>query len=97
LPEAKKLPDAVYKDIERIGQIWRQCRQQYRNRGPWLFGQFTIADAMFAPVALRFRTYQLETNAEARDYMNTVLEYPAIREWVEAGQRETEVIPVLED
>jgi glutathione S-transferase len=97
LPAAKKLPDAVYKDIERIGQIWRQCRQQYRDRGPWLFGRFTIADAMFAPVALRFHTYQLETNADARDYMDTVLEYPAIREWVEAGLREAEVIPGLED
>jgi glutathione S-transferase len=97
LPATKKLPEEVYRDIERIGQIWQQCRQQHWDSGPWLFGQFTIADAMFAPVALRFHTYQLGTNAEALGYVNTVLEYPAIREWVEAGKRELEVIPAFED
>jgi glutathione S-transferase len=97
LPATKKLPEEVYRDIERIGQIWQQCRQQRWDSGPWLFGQFTIADAMFAPVALRFHTYQLSTNAEALGYVNTVLEYPAIREWVEAGKRELEVIPAFED
>ncbi|WP_027157494.1 glutathione S-transferase family protein [Methylobacter luteus] len=97
LPATKKMPEEVYRDIERIGQIWQQCRQQRWDRGPWLFGQFTIADAMFAPVALRFHTYQLSTNAEALGYVNTVLEYPAIREWVEAGKRELEVIPAFED
>lgn len=97
VPAAKKLPEEVYKDIERIGQIWQQCRQQHWDKGPWLFGRFTIADAMFAPAALRFYTYQLKTNAEAHGYVNTVLDYPAIREWVEAGKRELEVIPAFED
>lgn len=87
----------MYKDIERIGQIWRQCRQRHQDKGPWLFGRFTIADAMFAPVALRFHTYQSDIDAEARDYVNTVLDYPAIREWVEAGKHELEVIPAFED
>jgi glutathione S-transferase len=96
-PAAKKLPEEVNNDIERIGQIWQQCRKQYWDRGPWLFGQFTIADAMFAPVALRFHLYQLDTNAEARGYVNTVLEHPALKEWVEAGMRELEVIPAYED
>ncbi|WAK04035.1 glutathione S-transferase family protein [Methylobacter sp. YRD-M1] len=96
-PAARKLPEEVHNDIERIGQIWRQCRKQYWDRGPWLFGQFTIADAMFAPVALRFYLYQLDTNAEAYGYVNTVLEHPALKEWVEAGMRELEVIPAYED
>jgi glutathione S-transferase len=96
-PAPKKLPEEVYKDIERIGQIWRQCRQRHQDKGPWLFGRFTIADAMFAPVALRFHTYQSDIDAEARDYVNTVLDYPAIREWVEAGKHELEVIPAFED
>jgi glutathione S-transferase len=96
-PAAKNLPEEVHNDIERIGQIWQQCRKQYWDRGPWLFGQFTIADAMFAPVALRFYLYQLDTNAEARGYVNTVLEHPALKEWVEAGMQELEVIPAYED
>jgi len=95
-PAAKQLPDAVYADIERIGQIWQQCRQQHSAKGPWLFGRFTIVDAMFAPVALRFYSYQLATNPEAQAYINTVLENPAVKAWIDAGKLETEVIAAFE-
>lgn len=95
-PASKQLPDAVYADIERIGQIWQQCRQQHSAKGPWLFGRFTIVDAMFAPVALRFYSYQLATNPEAQAYINTVLENPAVKAWIDAGKQETEVIAAFE-
>lgn len=95
-PAAKQLPDAVYADIERIGQIWQQCRQQHSAKGPWLFGQFSIVDAMFAPVAFRFFNYQLATNPEAQAYINTVLENPAVKAWIDAGKLETEVIAAFE-
>jgi len=65
-------------------------------KGPWLFGRFTIVDAMFAPVALRFHSYQLTTNAEGQAYVNTVLNYPAVKAWIEAGKLETEVIAAFE-
>lgn len=97
LPSSKELPEAVYSDIERISQIWQECRQRYGKDGPWLFGRFTIADAMYAPVALRFHSYQLQTNENARAYVDTVLNNFAVREWFEAGQRETEVISQFED
>jgi len=95
-PATKPLPDAVYADIERIGQIWQECRSLHSNKGPWLFGRFTIVDAMFAPVALRFYSYQLATNPEAQAYINTVLEHPAIKAWIDAGKLETEIIPEFE-
>lgn len=95
-PATKPLPDAVYADIERIGQIWQECRRLHSNKGPWLFGRFTIIDAMFAPVALRFCSYQLATHPEAQAYINTVLENPAITAWIDAGKQETEVIAAFE-
>jgi glutathione S-transferase len=96
-PAPKELPDAVAKDIARIGRIWQDCRERYAGDGPWLFGRFTIADAMYAPIALRFHTYRLDAGPAAREYVNTVLGHPAMVEWIEAGQAETEVIPAFED
>jgi glutathione S-transferase len=95
-PAAKQLPDAVYADIKRISLIWQQCRQQHSTEGPWLFGRFSIVDAMFAPVALRFYSYQLATNPEAQTYINTVLENPAVKAWIDAGKLESEIIPEFE-
>ncbi len=64
-----------------------KCRQ------PFLFGAFGAADAMYAPVVLRFRTYEVELPPACRAYADAVLALPAMREWIEAAQRETEVIP----
>jgi glutathione S-transferase len=96
-PAGKVLPDAVHRDIARVGRIWQGCREQYGREGPWLLGRFSIADAMYAPVALRFRTYCLEAGPSAQDYVHTVLNHPAMVEWMEAGRRETEVIAAFED
>ncbi|WP_020484056.1 glutathione S-transferase family protein [Methylomonas sp. MK1] len=95
-PSAKPLPEAVHPDIERIGEIWQHYRQLHRHDGPWLFGRFTIVDAMFAPVALRFHSYQLETNKEAQAYVDSVLACPAVNAWMEAGKLESEVISAFE-
>jgi len=94
---AKALPEAVHKEIARIGQIWRDCRERYANGGPWLFGRFTIADAMYAPVALRFRTYRLDAGPAGEEYIATVLGHPAMAEWIEAGKSESEVIQAFEE
>lgn len=92
----KELPDAVYADVDRIVQIWQQCRRQQADSGPWLFGKFGVVDAMFAPVALRFQSYQLASHDEAQAYVQTVLSDPAIKEWMAAGRQETEVIEAFE-
>jgi glutathione S-transferase len=76
-------------NVARVEEIWRDCRQRYGKGGPFLFGVFTGADAMYAPVVHRFRTYAIEVGAEARAYMETMMALPALREWTEAGLAET--------
>jgi glutathione S-transferase len=83
-------------DIERIQHIWSACRERTLSQGPFLFGGFTIADAMYAPVALRFKIYAVQLSAVCRQYADTILALPAVQQWVEAGKAETEVIPAFE-
>ena len=83
---------AVEADIERIAEIWRDCRQRYASAGPWLFGEFSVADAMYAPVAVRFATYGIEPGPIAAAYAETVLNWPPLLEWTEAARMEPEVI-----
>ncbi len=96
-PGGKDLPEEVLKDVARISQIWQDCRARFGSGGPWLMGGFSILDAMYAPVALRFNTYRVAVGAAERAYVNTVLSHPAIQEWMEAGRQETEVIQEFED
>jgi glutathione S-transferase len=84
-------------NIARVEEIWRDCRQRYGSRGPFLFGEFSGADAMYAPVVHRFRTYAIEVGVEAKAYMETMMALPAFREWTEAGLAETLVIEKFEN
>ncbi len=86
----------VAADIERIQRIWTDCRERFGAAGPYLFGAFTIADAMYAPVVLRFKTYAVQLQSVTQQYANAVLSLPALQEWVEAAKAETEVIPAFE-
>lgn len=83
---------AAQADIARVIQIWQTCFASYRSGGRWLFGDFTIPDAMFAPVALRFFTYGVALPQDAAAYVNTVVEDPAIQSWIADARGETEVI-----
>ena len=83
-------------EAERIKAIWRDCRAEYGAGGSWLFGAFTLADAAFAPVALRFATYGVPLGPVESAYVQTVQEHPAIREWCAAVAEETETIPAYE-
>jgi glutathione S-transferase len=83
-------------DIARIQQIWIECRERYGTSGPFLFGSFGAADAMFAPVVHRFRTYAIELAPGARSYMATMMSLPAFQEWTRAGLAETIVIEKFE-
>ena len=83
-------PD-VQRDIDRVVEIWTDARNNFASGdGPWLFGDFTAADAMFAPVACRFDIYNVPLPPLAAAYRDTVLAHPAMVEWREAGVRETE-------
>jgi len=85
----------VAKDIARIEQLWDDCLQRYG--GPFLFGAFGIADAMYAPVTTRFRTYAVGLSAVAQRYADLLLALPAVAEWYAAAHAETEVLPQFED
>jgi len=84
-------------DIERIDEIWIDCRRRYgSDHGPWLFGEYGIADAMYAPVVLRFNTYRAQVSDTTRWYMAEALQDPALQEWVHAAQQEPWTIEAFE-
>jgi len=84
---------ALAQDLRRVDAIWSGCRRDHGERGPWLFGDFSIADAMFAPVALRVRTYGLPLSSLATRYYDTMLADPHLLEWIADSCRDTQVIP----
>jgi glutathione S-transferase len=75
-------------DLDRIDEIWNDCRRRFGAGGPWLFGEYSIADAMYAPVVLRFKTYGAQISETARWYIATALEDRFLQEWVLAAQSE---------
>lgn len=93
---SKSLSDDAKANIARIQQIWTECRARYGGQGPYLFGAFTGADAMYAPVVHRFRTYAIDVTPPVRDYMDTMLANAAFREWSDAALAETLVIERFE-
>lgn len=93
---AKGISDGVQQDIDRITAMWRTCRQQYGHKGEGLFGPFSIADAMFAPVVLRFRTYGVELDAVCQTYAAFVLALPAMQTWLQVAELEPEILPQYE-
>jgi glutathione S-transferase len=84
--------DDVQKDVERIVALWRECRQKFGDGGALLFGQFSIADAFFAPVAMRFATHAVQLPADAAVYATALRELPAVQEWMAGARRETEFV-----
>jgi glutathione S-transferase len=93
---AKALSAEARADIARIQESWADCRERYGKLGPFLFGAFSGADAMYAPVVHRFRTYAIEVTPEVRDYMATMMALPAFQQWTRAGLAETLVIEKFE-
>ncbi|PXW22323.1 glutathione S-transferase family protein [Paraburkholderia caballeronis] len=89
-PGVGATPD-VLADVARIDALWRECVAA--SGGPFLFGDFTIADAMYAPVVMRFNSYRPALSAEAAAYAARVTALPAVAAWIEAARRETHVVP----
>ncbi|WP_441287565.1 glutathione S-transferase family protein [Sorangium sp. KYC3313] len=80
---------AVDADIDRVTSIWTECRRAHGQKGEYLFGHFTIADAMFAPVVTRFRTYAVPLAGAAAEYAETMWQHPGLAAWVAAAQTES--------
>ncbi len=89
--KSRALDDGAAGDVARIDAIWSECCAKFG--GPFLFGPFGAADAMYAPVVWRFHTYAVGVSAAARDYMHAVMNLPAWTEWRAAARGETWVLP----
>jgi glutathione S-transferase len=85
--------EAVARDVARFEEIVSQARDRFGQGGPFLFGAFCAADAMFAPLVTRIDTYSISTDEPTRAYMDAVLSLPAFREWRTAALQETWIVP----
>ena len=88
----RALDDGSKTDVARIDAIWSGCRARFASDGPFLFGAFGAADAMYAPVVCRFHTYAVEVSDTARAYMRAMMALPAWSEWRDAARREPWVL-----
>ena len=79
---------AVTADVARIEAMWRDARARFGQTGPFLFGRFSGADAMYAPVVTRFETYSIPVAPDTRAYMDAVMALPAFKAWRDAALRE---------
>jgi glutathione S-transferase len=87
---------AAQAEIERVAALWSDCRTRFGAGGPWLFGAFSPADAMYAPVALRFHAYGVALEGAPAAYVASLLGHPAVAEWMAAAGREPEVLERFE-
>jgi len=95
LPGKGHAADALA-DVARVKAVWSDCRARFNGSGPFLFGRFSAADAMYAPVVLRFRTYEVALPAPCRAYADAVLALAPMGEWIDAAERETESLTQFE-
>jgi glutathione S-transferase len=84
-PESKK-------DIDRVVALWTECRERFGGAGSLLFGKFSVADAFFAPVVMRFQTYGVQVPPVAQEYCEAVKALSAVKEWCDAARKETEFV-----
>lgn len=82
------VPPEVKVDVERMLALWAECRAVATETGPYLFGRVSLADAFFAPIAVRLRTYQVKLPAEDEAYVETIYQWPAFKAWQKAGLEE---------
>lgn len=87
----------VQAEINRVAAIWRDCRKRFgEGKGEFLFGHFSIADAIYAPLVTRFRTYKIQLERDAQSYCDTIMALPAMQEWITAARNEPMIIDKYE-
>ncbi len=85
--------DGVMNEVARIESLWSQCRETHGRGGPFLFGKFSNADAMFAPVVSRLETFDFKVKADTRKYMDAVLNSTAFKQWQQLALKEKWIVP----
>ncbi len=87
-PKAVPIDEGVRADVDRIEAVWADARARFGEDGPFLFGAFSAADAMYAPVVNRFHAYAIEVAPASRAYMDAVMALPSWRAWIAGGEAE---------
>ncbi|HET9716735.1 MAG TPA: glutathione S-transferase family protein [Pseudolabrys sp.] len=87
-PRSRPQPEDVMANVRRIEAIWTDCRERFGRHGPFLFGAFTAADAMYAPIVARLHTYGLPVSDVCRAYMQAIMSLPAWETWTKAAAKE---------
>ena len=90
------LSEPTRRELDRIETIWGECRSRYAARGPFLFGEFSVADAMYAPIALRGQTYSIPWSEVSARYVAAILALPDLQAWISEARAEPERLPHLE-
>ena len=91
------LSESCRKQIRRVSSMWRELRQQHAAKGPWLFGQFSIADVFYVPVALRFASYGIGLAGPAQSFVDATLAHPSVAEWMAAAKNEPEHLDFIDE
>lgn len=86
-------PQTAREDIARLQSLWLETRREFGRSGPFLFGNFSVADAFYAPVVSRFQTYGITTSAPVREYMDAVCNVPAFQQWCQEAREEGVFVP----
>lgn len=89
------ITSAVQEDVNRISSVWEYAKKNYGQNGDWLFGEFSGADAMFAPVIIRLKGYDVKLTGYAAEYVEMVYNSEHMQDWINTGKKETQII--LED
>ena len=84
--------ESLAANIARVTEIWTDTRRRFGRAGPYLLGEFSLADVFYAPVAFRFQTYGVAPTGVAGEYMRSVLAHPFVREWEAAAVAETAIV-----
>jgi len=95
--DLSQLSESCRKQIARIDEIWTDCRRRYGDLGKWLFGDFSISDVMYAPVALRFVTYSIPVSEQAQSFVSSVSQLESTQKWIRAASEEIETIEFIDD
>ncbi len=86
--------ETLFNEIARIDAMWSCCRHRYGENGNYLYGRFSIADCMFAPIAVCFDAYGAKLSSDSNSYLQTLLDNPFIQKWISLGRREREPLAI---
>ena len=95
--DRKALSTTCQQQVDRIEGMWVDCHEHYGSEGPWLFGEFSIADVIYAPVAMRFASYSIALDERAQGYVDAMRERASMQEWRRDAEAESESFDFIDE